>query len=156
MGGRRRRHPHQAGQKLTIDIVYYTFRPDLVTMAPIQASFVALGIQARFGSTTTATSWRASPNSGFDMLLWAQHTLPAGDPKWFLDTFFRSAPPPAPLEEFAQIHSTHRHCPRRSHNHQRHRLDRRGEYCDRPSSRYPVTFLSVLSGMSGSTSGSDL
>ena len=31
---------------------------------------------------------------GFDLLLWAQHTLPAGDPNWFLETFFYSQDAP--------------------------------------------------------------
>ena len=35
------------GEELALDIVYYTFRPDLVTMAPlIKASYEALGIKA--------------------------------------------------------------------------------------------------------------
>ena len=82
----------KAGVKLSLDIVYYTFRPDLVTMAPlIQASYVALGIQATIRVNDDGNFMEGDGvNSGFDMLLWAQHTLPAGDPKWFLDTFFRS------------------------------------------------------------------
>ena len=102
------------GVKLTLDIVYYTFRPDLVTMAPlIQASYVALGIQATIRVNDLGNFMRttnsSNDDSGFDMLLWAQHTLPAGDPKWFLDTFFRTA---APIlsnwgqKNFAQVSDT--------------------------------------------------
>ena len=101
----------KAGVKLALDIVYYTFRPDLVTMAPlIQASYIALGIEATTRVNDDGNFMEGDgENSGFDILLWAQHTLPAGDPKWFLDTFFRSA---APImgnwgqKNFAQIHST--------------------------------------------------
>ena len=89
------------GVELALDIVYYTFRPDLVTMAPlIKASYEALGIKATTRVNDDGNFILGSPDpdgstaaSGFDMLLWAQHTLPAGDPKWFLDTFFRSGAP---------------------------------------------------------------
>lgn len=89
------------GVELALDIVYYTFRPDLVTIAPlIQESYKALGIKATTRVNDVGNFVEGSPdsdgstaNSGFDMLLWAQHTLPAGDPKWFLDTFFRSGAP---------------------------------------------------------------
>ena len=89
------------GVELALDIVYYTFRPDLVTMAPlIKASYDALGINATIRVNDDGNFVEGSPDpngstaaSGFDMLLWAQHTLPAGDPKWFLDTFFRSGAP---------------------------------------------------------------
>ena len=89
------------GVELALDIVYYTFRPDLVTMAPlIKASYEALGIKATTRVNDDGNFVEGSPGpdgstaaSGFDMLLWAQHTLPAGDPKWFLDTFFRSGAP---------------------------------------------------------------
>ena len=99
------------GQKLTLDIVYYTFRPDLVTMAPlIQESYAALGISATIRVNDEGNFMDGDgPGSGFDMLLWAQHTLPAGDPKWFLDTFFRSAEPVLGKwgqKNFAQIQST--------------------------------------------------
>ena len=63
-------------------------------MAPmIQASYVARGINATIRVNDEGNFMEGDgAGSGFDMLLWAQHTLPAGDPKWFLDTFFRGAP----------------------------------------------------------------
>jgi len=99
------------GVNLALDIVYYTFRADLVTMAPlIQASYIALGIQATIRVNDVGNFMDGDgPDSGFDVLLWAQHTLPAGDPYWFLNTFFRSSPPEFGnwgTKNFAQINST--------------------------------------------------
>lgn len=105
------------GVNLALDIVYYTFRPDLVTMAPlIQENFIALGIEATIRVNDDGNfmdgalgSDGTDGASGFDLLLWAQHTLPAGDPYWFLNTFFRSSPPMLGTwgqQNFAQINST--------------------------------------------------
>ena len=105
------------GVNLKLDIVYYTFRPDLVTMAPlIKENFIALGIEATIRVNDDGNfmdgalgSSGTDAGSGFDLLLWAQHTLPAGDPYWFLNTFFRSSPPMLGTwgqQNFAQINST--------------------------------------------------
>ena len=99
------------GVNLALDIVYYTFRADLVTMAPlIKASYIALGIEATIRVNDDGNFMDGDgAGSGFDLLLWAQHTLPAGDPYWFLNTFFRSSPPMLGTwgqQNFAQINST--------------------------------------------------
>ena len=45
-------------------------------------------------SVVTGQEWKETSDiidqEQFDLLLWAQHTLPAGDPLWFLSSFFRS------------------------------------------------------------------
>jgi len=81
------------GQVLSITLVAYPHRPGLVIMQPVIAeSLSALGITVEtivtgqeWGETQTILDERT-----FDLMLWAQHTLPAGDPLWFLNTFFRS------------------------------------------------------------------
>ncbi|MFM7330636.1 MAG: ABC transporter substrate-binding protein [Brachymonas sp.] len=77
------------GQPLRLVLVAYPQRPDLVTMQPvIRARLAALGldIQTRVvDQVSTVTS-----SGDFDLLLWAQHTLPAGDPAFFLNAFFRT------------------------------------------------------------------
>lgn len=77
------------GQPLRLVLVAYPQRPDLVTLQPvIRARLAALGIEVR---TRVAEQPSAVASSGdFDLLLWAQHTLPAGDPGFFLEAFFRS------------------------------------------------------------------
>ena len=99
------------GVNLALDIVYYTFRPDLVTIAPlIQASYISLGIEATIRVNDDGNFMDGDgAGSGFDLLLWAQHTLPHGDPYFFLNTFFRSSPPEFGnwgTKNFAQINST--------------------------------------------------
>lgn len=80
----------KAGTKLTVQLVYYTFRSDFVIMAPlIKAQLEALGVVV---STRVNDVGDFTNAAGFDLLLWAQHTLPAGDPNWFLETFFRTGP----------------------------------------------------------------
>jgi peptide/nickel transport system substrate-binding protein len=77
------------GQALRLVLVAYPQRPDLVTLQPvIRARYAALGIEIQ---TRVAEQPSAVASSGdFDLLLWAQHTLPAGDPGFFLEAFFRS------------------------------------------------------------------
>ena len=103
------------GNVLTLHLVAYTARPGLPIMQPVIASaLTALGITVT--STTTdnwgdhdaimlARSWDllsessqplATLSSDADrccqhlFTVWAQNTLPAGDPKWFLNHFFHS------------------------------------------------------------------
>ena len=62
-------------------------------MQPVIAKTLeALGIAVN--SVVTGDDWSETQqvidDRSFDLLLWAQHTLPAGDPLWFLSTFFRS------------------------------------------------------------------
>ena len=85
----------KSGVALSLDIVYYTFRSDLVAMAPyVVSQLTALGIQATSrvndgGDYMDASC--ANTCGDFDLLMWAQHTLPAGDPNWYLETFFKTS-----------------------------------------------------------------
>jgi len=82
------------GAPLTLRLVAYPQRPGLVLMQPtIQMRLQALGIVVNT-HVTSGSSWdeldAIMAARDFDLLLWAQHTLPAGDPQWFLNSFFRS------------------------------------------------------------------
>lgn len=77
------------GERLALSLVAYPQRPDLVTLQPvIRAALAQIGI-----AVTTRVS--EDPNGvatagDFDLLLWAQHTAPAGDPAHFLSLFFET------------------------------------------------------------------
>ena len=81
------------GKVLNVNLVAYPHRPGLGIMQPlIDEALTGLGINV----TTILTShdWSETAkiinDRSFDLLMWAQHTLPAGDPLWFLNAFFRS------------------------------------------------------------------
>lgn len=81
------------GDELTVNLVAYPHRPGLVVVQPlIAASLTALGITVT--TTLIGMDWSETQtildDRTFDLLLWAQHTLPAGDPLWFLSAFFRT------------------------------------------------------------------
>lgn len=81
------------GQALTVRLITYPHRPGLGIMMPVIArSLEELGIATT--SMVTGSEWSEMTQNlnerTFDILLWAQHTLPAGDPLWFLSAFFRS------------------------------------------------------------------
>lgn len=81
------------GKPLTINLVAYPHRPGLKTMQPvIEAALEALGMDVT--SIVTGQDWSETQtilnDRSFDLMMWAQHTLPAGDPYWFLNNFFRS------------------------------------------------------------------
>lgn len=81
------------GKELIVDLVAYPHRPGLVIMQPIiEKQLISVGITVH--SKLTGDDWTETQtiidNGDFDLLLWAQHTLPAGDPAWFLNAFFRS------------------------------------------------------------------
>lgn len=81
------------GTELSVRIVAYPHRPGLVIMQPVIAEALSdLGITVE--SVVTGQEWKETSDiidqEQFDLLLWAQHTLPAGDPLWFLSSFFRS------------------------------------------------------------------
>ena len=111
---------YKAGVPLTVDLAYYSFRSDLVAMAPlIKAQLEAVGasVTTRLDDTgaymegdSDAQGGRPGNATGFDCLLWAQHTLPAGDPNWFLETFFHSQDGPIfgswTAQNFALLTST--------------------------------------------------
>jgi len=85
----------KAGVQLTLDLVAYPQRPGLVTIQPlIKQQLAALGIVVNT-IVTSSESWdeldAIIADKNFDLLLWAQHTLPAGDPQWFINAFFRSS-----------------------------------------------------------------
>jgi len=82
------------GTPLSLDLVAYPQRPGLVTIQPvIERTLAALGIVVKT-KVTSGTSWdeldQITSSNDFDLLLWAQHTLPAGDPQFFINMFFRT------------------------------------------------------------------
>merc|ERR1719199_224262 len=81
-------------EELSVKLVAYPQRPGLPIMQPVIAEqLTALGITVN-SVTTSAESWdeldKIMADKDFDLLMWAQHTLPAGDPAWFLNAFFRT------------------------------------------------------------------
>jgi len=85
----------QNGTEMHLSLYAYPFRPGLGTMGPlIKASLESLGITVTYLDvdlwSDPYTSVLAS--NTYDLLMWAQHTLPNGDPQWFLNAFFRGDP----------------------------------------------------------------
>ena len=84
------------GEQLRLDLVYYNFRADLVTMAPIiKDQLAGLGVLATVredngGKYMVEPGCSVNCSQGFDLLLWAQNTLPSGDPNMFLQQFFKT------------------------------------------------------------------
>lgn len=77
------------GERLELTLWAYPQRPDLVTIQPvIRAALADIGIAVTTRVTETPTD--AARAGDFDLLLWAQHTLPAGDPAFFLSLFLSS------------------------------------------------------------------
>ncbi len=81
------------GELLAVNLVAYPHRPGLGIMQPVIAdSLEDLGFTVN--TILTGMDWSETStiinDRSFDLLLWAQHTLPAGDPMWFLSSFFRS------------------------------------------------------------------
>ena len=77
------------GVELRLRLHAYPQRPDLLTFQPVlQAQLKAVGIAVET-FVTEAVSELARARD-FDLLLWAQHTAPAGDPAFFLEMFLRS------------------------------------------------------------------
>jgi len=82
------------GEQLSVGLVAYPQRPGLVVMQPvIHQTLTDLGFAVN-SITTSGDSWdqldEIIAQQNFNLMLWAQHTLPAGDPQWFLNAFFRS------------------------------------------------------------------
>jgi peptide/nickel transport system substrate-binding protein len=77
------------GQPLRLTVVAYPQRPELVTFQPVLVSeFRKLGIEVE---TRVVDNPQAVARDGaFDILLWAQHTAPAGDPAFFPGLFLRT------------------------------------------------------------------
>ena len=81
------------GQILTLKLVAYPHRPGLVIMQPeIKEQLEDIGITV--DDVLTGFDWPETAtiisNRTFDLLMWAQHTLPAGDPLFFLNAHLRS------------------------------------------------------------------
>jgi len=77
------------GKPLALVLTAYPQRPDLVTLQPVvraRLSALGIGIQTR----VVEQAGPVSSSGDFDLLLWAVHTLPAGDPGFFLNGFFRT------------------------------------------------------------------
>jgi peptide/nickel transport system substrate-binding protein len=83
------------GVQLKLTLVAYPQRPGLQLMQPVIAQTLTnLGITVK-SVLTDGSSWTQLDNimasKDYDLLMWAQNTLPAGDPQWFLNAFFRSS-----------------------------------------------------------------
>ncbi|HMB12090.1 ABC transporter substrate-binding protein [Saliniramus sp.] len=77
------------GETLSLTLVAYPQRPDLVTYQPvIRAALADLGIEVTTRITESPTDMARAGE--FDLFLWAQHTAPAGDPGFFLLLFLGS------------------------------------------------------------------
>ncbi|MBM3650345.1 MAG: peptide-binding protein [Alphaproteobacteria bacterium] len=77
------------GRTLDIVLVAYPSRPELPVLQPvIRARLAALGLNPQTRIVEQATAVATARD--FDLLLWAQHTAPAGDPGFFLNAFFRT------------------------------------------------------------------
>lgn len=77
------------GVALKLSAVTYPQRPDLVIMLPVvKAQLKQIGIELQ---TSVVENGAQAGNAGnFDILLWAQHTAPSGDPAFILGAMFRS------------------------------------------------------------------
>jgi peptide/nickel transport system substrate-binding protein len=83
------------GKALTLKLVAYPQRPGLVTVQPeIAKTLEGLGITVN-QVVTSGASWDELDNlmaaKDYDLLCWAQNTLPAGDSQYFMNAFFRSS-----------------------------------------------------------------
>lgn len=80
------------GKSLQIKIVTYPQRPDLVTMIHvINSQLKQLGIEVK--TEISEDIGNVAKNGEFDMMLYAQHTAPTGEPSFFLNQMFRSDGP---------------------------------------------------------------
>lgn len=77
------------GIKLSLKIVTYPSRPDLITIMQIMTSQLqTVGIEA---VTEIVDNIDERAKTGdFDLILYAQHTAPTANPSFFLNQFFRS------------------------------------------------------------------
>lgn len=80
------------GETLSILIVTYPQRPDLVTMMPVvKAALARVGIASDTRVVENIGDYAAGGD--FDIALWAQHTAPAGDPAYFFNSMLKSDGP---------------------------------------------------------------
>merc|ERR1740129_1906844 len=83
----------KGGDALALTVIAYPFRPGLGLMLPkVEEALDSLGITV---DARNVPLWDGSntilADKDYDLLMWAQNTLPAGDPQWFLNAFFRSS-----------------------------------------------------------------
>lgn len=77
------------GQKLTLTVMTYNSRPDLKVIMQVMASQLKeLGIEAKTSIVDAIDKEAAKRN--FDIIIYAQHTAPTGDPSFYLNQFYRT------------------------------------------------------------------
>lgn len=77
------------GAALTLTVLAYPQRPDLVAILPVvKAQLAPLGIAVETRIVENVNDVAASGD--YDVFLWAQHTAPSGDPAFFLNSTFRT------------------------------------------------------------------
>lgn len=90
---------YKDGEMLSINLLAYAFRPGLGLMQPsIATSLRAVGFNVTVIMTGSDPAfdddWSEVSSymndKTFDLLMWAQNVMPAGDPAWFLNNFFQS------------------------------------------------------------------
>lgn len=80
------------GERLSVRILAYPQRPDLVTMLPVvRAHLTGLGFEV--DTRVVENVSEAAADGDFDIFLWAQHTAPSGDPAFYFTSMLRSGGP---------------------------------------------------------------
>lgn len=80
------------GKPLNIRLVTYTSRPDLGLIVQVMTSQLKdLGIKAESQVVDDIDQFKKSGQ--FDLMVYAQHTAPTGEPSFFLNQFFRTNEP---------------------------------------------------------------
>jgi peptide/nickel transport system substrate-binding protein len=80
------------GHKLSLLLVTYPQRPDLVTMLPVvKAALARVGIASDTKVVENISEY--AEGGDFDIALWAQHTAPSGDPAFFFNSMLKSDGP---------------------------------------------------------------
>lgn len=80
------------GQPLTVRLVTYTSRPDLGLIVQVMASQLQeMGIKATSSIVDDIDQFKKT--GAFDIMVYAQHTAPTGEPSFFLNQFFRTNEP---------------------------------------------------------------
>ena len=77
------------GERLELALYAYPQQADLITFQPvIRAALADVGIAV--ATRVTESPDNVATGGDFDLLLWGQHTAPAGDPGLFLSLFFET------------------------------------------------------------------
>lgn len=80
------------GAKLSLAVLAYPQRPDLVTMLPVvKAALARVGIAVDTKVVENLNEVAAAGD--FDVFLWAQHTAPSGDPAFYFNSMLKSDGP---------------------------------------------------------------